>query len=662
MGKLGSPASASASRSDLQALRRSGRGKLVWGTLLFAGALGAAGWTLTREQGHGNPEDPARVLVVSQARIRGYEIALRDAGFDAVERTEEIWTRKAQEELPEDQPREGVAGILALADRYGYGFVAFESPSRLDFGGLGIGGVDAVGPKTEFAVVSVGDLADPATMTVNPPRSAVMRDPSLPLLRALFAQPDLSQLVETERKPSVDDIKLRDRLGDALDTLERLPKAERMADDIARQARALLDDGERGESAPTVLGDPLESMRPLVLSDGSILTAHRRFSIKSSNGVRVELDFEPEDVLMHRLEPGGEPVACDTLAGGTLVRDEAPQIDISTDGSTVLTKTLSEGIVAWRYTPARGRCGFERAGEVPPALPGMDPVGVPGPDGRVARAGVSAGQGAVSVVQAGVDGRVLLGMVEGVNFGAPTWIDAHHLVVRGRPQEGDVGPDSLWFLSTDMPLVALRLDATAFDSGLLIHEVAASAGVGEGAVPVVVATVGRKPRRLYELRLPATLSGMFGTLGKPTLDRRREGLPNVHDLDSNVFSVRPLTHEGTATEPGLSPTGDAVVVSMFADGLDREDENGDREIVHISLDGPRPSLRVLTRNGLDDRRPVLTQGGRWVVFKTRYEVPSTTWATGVARAVATATQDSRPPKGPAAEVPNQDPERVGGAD
>ena len=75
------------SRSDLEALHRSGRGKFVVVALLLVLALGAAGWWFfLRKQGTGNPEDPAKVIVV--ARSRGLSIGLVDGGSESFELVE----------------------------------------------------------------------------------------------------------------------------------------------------------------------------------------------------------------------------------------------------------------------------------------------------------------------------------------------------------------------------------------------------------------------------------------------------------------------------------------------------------------------------------------------------------------------------------------------
>ncbi|MEX1366679.1 MAG: hypothetical protein AB1Z98_26370, partial [Nannocystaceae bacterium] len=122
------------SRSDLEALSRSGRGKVITLVVLLAVALGAAGWYfLVRKQGTGNPEDPAKVIFVGTSR--GFSMVLDDAGFEAAEGTFEAWEQKAKEEVPDLQTT-GIESIMEVADRFGYGYVIFEDPQSVDFSAL----------------------------------------------------------------------------------------------------------------------------------------------------------------------------------------------------------------------------------------------------------------------------------------------------------------------------------------------------------------------------------------------------------------------------------------------------------------------------------------------------------------------------------------------
>ena len=224
------------SRSDLEALRRSGRGKVITLLLLLVAALGAAGWFFfLRKQGTGNPEDPAKVLIV--ARTRGYSIVLTDAGFEAAEGTLEAWELKAKEEVPNLETT-GVEAIMTLADRFGYGFVVFENPQEIDFSALDIeGGVPELPEHVRFAVLSAGDFAFPHVMTVNPKPSEVLRGSSVVILQALFLQEQLAETLPDAESPSIHAIQLRDRLSEAIERLGQIPEAEKMAEKIVHQVR-----------------------------------------------------------------------------------------------------------------------------------------------------------------------------------------------------------------------------------------------------------------------------------------------------------------------------------------------------------------------------------------------------------------------------------------
>src|SRR5688500_604002 len=104
------------SRSDLETLQRSGRGKFSVLGVLLAGALGAAAWSFFHRGGTGNPEDPGKVLVVTRGTRIGFSVVLKDVGFEAAEGTLPAWVNKAKDEVPE-LDAEGVAAIMALADR-----------------------------------------------------------------------------------------------------------------------------------------------------------------------------------------------------------------------------------------------------------------------------------------------------------------------------------------------------------------------------------------------------------------------------------------------------------------------------------------------------------------------------------------------------------------
>ena len=86
----------------------------------------------------------------------------------------------------------------------------------------------------------------------------------------------------------------------------------------AHQVRRQLEEEERAEPRPTLLGEPLESGSPFALASGQILTIGRGFTVVSRDAVRADLALD--DVEYIRLgAPGAEASArtpCEALRGG----------------------------------------------------------------------------------------------------------------------------------------------------------------------------------------------------------------------------------------------------------------------------------------------------------------------------------------------------------
>ncbi len=153
--------SSSAITDDHIAVLGSSRAKIALLGLIMLASVLASLWDLLRREGVGNPEYPARVLVVAD-RVTSQD-ELRALGFQAKQRSFEGWEAKA---LGEDPGLEvhGIAAIVALADRYGYGYVALEDPQGIDWSELPLDEEPEVG-DARFAVISVGDLAFPRRVT-----------------------------------------------------------------------------------------------------------------------------------------------------------------------------------------------------------------------------------------------------------------------------------------------------------------------------------------------------------------------------------------------------------------------------------------------------------------------------------------------------------------
>lgn len=641
------------SRSDLEALRRSGRGKVVALLLLLVAALGAAGWFfLLRKQGTGNPEDPAKVLVV--ARSRGLSLVLHDVGFDAAEGTFEAWELKAKDEVPNLKVT-GIHAIMTLADRFGYGYVVFERPQEVDFSTLDIdGGVSAMPEHVRFAVVSAGDLAFPHVMTVNPQPSEVLRGSSVEILQALFAQERLAEALLDNQAPSIDAIQLRDRLREAVDRLAQIPEAEKMAEKIVHEVRRLLEEEDRADRKATLVGGALESGSPFSLANGQVLTVSRGFRVVTRDAVRADLDLDDTERLWIGAPDGSADARtpCAAILEGAVSVNESPRYWAADDGAALLVQTLGEGLVLWTLDSAQPNCAFTAKGSVTSPGPGLGDA-VPAGHGQVARAGQLGHQGVVSVVTAGQSDELVLGMIDGVELTEVAWLSDRHLLAVG---QGISGP-SLYVFDTQTPLSVLRLPASVFENAEVLHEVA----VGKrGERPVVVVTAGYSPRKLYRLDLPQDLTTLFasppvdgpteaaadeaetdeanpldpldefGEPSEPALTREARGLPTIVELDPNRFVATPLTHEGSASDPAVSLDGAFVAFELRGDAFDPT-EPGDTEIAAVPTAGG--SLSLLTRNALKDHEPRITPNGSHVLFKTRVEIPKTDWVISSPRVV-----------------------------
>lgn len=627
------------SRSDLEALQRSGRGKVALLALMLLLALAAAGWWFFgKKEGIGSREDPTKVLVVRAGQVSGYASVLESKGFDAAEGDLSYWIEKARSQML-DLEVDGIEAVVQLADQFGYGYIVFEDPASVDFAPLELDDVPVFEEHVRFAVLSVGDFAFPPVMTVDPPPNQTIRSTEISLLQALFEQEKLARLVTDDPKDlGVEEILLHDRLEKALHELQKLPAAEKLAERVLGDAQRVLVEDERGDPVPSLVGGPLEDGVAVPLPSGDVLAWSRALRVVTPDAVRVEL----EQVEMERFLHGAATAAPDdrracTLAGGELPSTEAVRIDFAPDGSAALVKTLAEGTNLWVHT-AGTPCTFENLGPVPPPGTGYEKEPpVPHASGKVAQAGYVDGSGRIRIATAGVPDETILGTTFGPRIGGVVWLDEGHLAALG------VGP-SVFLFSIAKPQMVLEIEGMAFDGATFLGELA----VVGGSKRDLLVTAGHDPRKLYRLRLPADPAQLFADPPRLELDAPAEPVdgdaeadtdPAIPpdepyrpiELDPAKLEITALTHEGIVTNPSSSPDGTQVVFAIVDRSIDRPDAADDEEIAVLSLAGG--GLRVLTRNGLEDGQPRFTADGRHVVFLTRAEIPKTRWQITVPRVV-----------------------------
>ncbi len=613
-------------RSDLEVLQSGHRSKLVVIAALVAAAAGA--WWYTRGGPIGAPEEGSSILVVTRGDYR-YRYAMEELGFKVLEGTQTAFETKAKETMP-DYEGAGVAAILRLADYGGYAYVAFEGPQDVDFTGVEIlGGVPTFTPEQRFAVVSAGDYAFPHRLTVTQPRSELVPGVDLDLLTALFAQDVLARALDEAdpKKATPEVLILRGRLERAIERVKTIAEAERTVGKIQETTRELLVDKERGEPKPRLLATVAESIHPIPLADGGVLTPSREIHFTSKNGLSADLELD--DTWRFLYQPAGTSPAdrstCTTLLGGSLAQGgRRPRFRSSPAGDALLIDSGGAASL-FRLDRAGGPCGFAALGEVPRlAQPGDDP-GVPHRSGWVARARQElAGDAVLELVRPGDEPPLDLVRSDQITLGAPVWLDDDHLAVVARSRTG-VGGQGVLLVSRNHPGFALEIGPQVLGGSYDAYEVAA-ASVDADAPRLVVTGAGPHLHRLYRVDLPGPLAQLFTDASAARRD----------DADLTLVAVDParlvaveLTTEGAASEPVVSPDGARVAYAVSR--LDSE-PGGDDEIGLVRIDG-EGGARLLTKNDLDDHTPLFTADSRQVVFRTKYPIERTTWTLTTGRVV-----------------------------
>lgn len=636
------------SQTDLEVLRSSHRGKFIsLGLVLVIG--GGVWWWTHRDKPIGNREEADRVLVVTQTHWR-YKPYLEQWGFVAQEGRAQTMEDEAKEKMPE-LTATGAAAILKLADWAGYGYVVFERPQDVDFSGLDIeGGVPTFEPYHRFGVVSAGDFAFPHKLTVNAKPSEVLRGPDLDLLSALFAQePLLAGTLRDDPKNPAQVLVLKGKLSEALARLDDVKDAESLVAKIGEKARVLLVDKEQGDPKPALLGGIHESLNAIALADGSTLVLSRKIHF-SSGGYNADLELDKNwefSYLPAGAAPGGERTPCPSLLGGTLEETgRRPSFRFSPGGDVVLVH-VDGASQLWKLEmgPDKQPCSFVHLGDIKvPLIRGEDP-GEPHASGKVARVRSDGPDGVLSIVKPGDELALELARSPSIQFHMPAWLDGEWLAAPGYPRQGDEADEpptpttaGLFFASPGHPDELLRLDATALDAALEIHQVAPAPNGPSGPRLLVTASSEAHGQRLFRVDAPKPWAELYAAAVAAAGKKPQavsDGLePWVLSLDAAGLTATPLTHEGWVSDMVAARDGSSVVfqVSNIDNGVSGGESN--KEIGLAGLDTPGP-LRLLTRNGLEDHTPMLSVDGKTVVFRTRFPFEKTNWTLTTARSLPT---------------------------
>ncbi|MCA9694628.1 MAG: hypothetical protein KC636_33930 [Myxococcales bacterium] len=685
--------------TDLQMLRKAQRSKLVVVALLAAAGVAAAVYSSSGPEGRS--DDPAAIFVVrsgERAPVDGakgeparlgfdpYAPTLRRLGFTVTEGSFDNFVARARERIA-DADDSDIEAILRLADWTGHAYVAFEDPAALDLSELDLVGA-TVDASTGFAVISVGDYGSPRTLTVPASRSSAHRGRELDLLTALFAQRPLVEVADPEAKDPHEIFALRTRLEFALERLAEIQAADENLAAARQRTRARLLEGERGAPTPTLLGAserdaPLESVIPIALADGGILSFVRPVELVTDDGVATRV-APGETWQLYYNPPGTDAAAdrqrCTSLRGGEVkVAADTARFRFAVAGDALL---IDDGETPRLYTLAgqvgatRAPCSFVELGPARFLAGNRGNLGVPHGSGAVARTHEEGGAHVVSVLDLTTPTPQLTELLrtpESVELREPVWLDARHLAAPIHERDGQFAGVAL--LSRDHPGELVLIPADAFEDAEEVWQVAAVPPGPDGIIQAATADAPRvaarlvvaaarsfSSARLHRLDLSLTYEELFRAALAFDVDRGDARLAEVDvaaddDVALALDEAAPPEGEPKVIYDEPRPSGFTDHFSIgprvhvfwpFADAAVLLDEHTGVTDPSVSPDGARVvfqidlghegheiaalplvgegGLAVLTDNDLDDHTPVFTADGARVVFRTRYKLERTTWA------------------------------------
>ncbi len=416
-------------------------GRSSVGKLLVAGAAVAAGfaawWMFGR--GKGEPEDPARVLIVgSSPELVDF---LDRKGFDPEHLSYGDAVGQGQ---AFDGGLDDVAAIVEFADRRGFGYVALDLVHHSDYAFADAGyEVDAIPAGSTFAVLAVGRIGRDVSFggVVEGVHHEPPADAQAGLLLALFGQPELAKARSGD---AINDLMIRFGAGRTLDELAAYEKAQTtMRHQIA--AWEALRGRERGDASLVELAAPYEPLQGWPLADGSVLIAAASHAWHSPDGQRSEWSDARASASLSlvRLDAPHERVACSELPD-TLPFEAG--VRVGPGGDALLIPSDAWVAQLWVREGDEG-CGFVERDPIRRLANGE--LGQPRASGRTAEA----------------------------LAGGLMWADAKKQAYRSLQVPGiDVHESTLAWLDDDLVAVSVTIDYEAAAAAAASRETEADAG------------------------------------------------------------------------------------------------------------------------------------------------------------------------------------------
>jgi hypothetical protein len=563
-------------RSDVEALSRSFRSRILLLALVIVAGLLAALWTATRKTGKGAAEDRRKIMVVADSRIDYYAV-LERAGFEVEVARLDEWETEANGE------NAGVAAVLELADERGFALVVFEAPAKFDFEGVdlepGYATIEGWAERRsehDYAAVSVGDFAFPHRLSVDDPGpDPWVRMPGFGALQAVFRQPLISARNDPDR-PTLDELQFEDAIKPGRHMVER-PSAFAATVELARGSLAAdLDDG----SGALALLPTLATGSAIPTPDGGIVLLHHALVFYSTDArtltleapAQMQISWLGPAAVARGLETGEfELESCPALAGGALAMAEAPRIEAALDGSAVAIGSSEAGATLWRKR--EGGCAWEAVAELgsldssdhvelAPRLAGGDRILA----GRVFevkdRSWVSLSVLAdePDAAAAEIEDVVVLAQT-GRRFGALAFVDDQFFAVISDLQaEPGTNPDResrVYLLDHKRPGVYLSVPAEFFAEGRELGNVVALAPADEHGGPTLLVSAYERDGStdLIHLRLGGEVWAAY--LGESDVPADEEArMVSLTPEDLETVRVGEIDQRGRL---GVSPRGERAV-------------------------------------------------------------------------------------------------------
>ena len=659
------------SLTDMSAVKP--RGPKIFIAVLAAAAAAGAGWYFfLRPQGPiGEPEDPAKILVVgSDEALAGVDV-LADHGFTLTLTTLEAVEKKAQEEVGDYS---GPQAALKYADNAGIGYVAFATPTEIGLADLQVAsGSPTVTAEHRWVVLSVGDLGMPAKVTLGRTDETVVDVPSwVELMRAIFEQERPAQTLFAENQLPMDAVELHKKISSAVAMHGAYNALETKAKKYARERTSRLVDNETADPKPVAFGGPLEHSLGLPLANGGTLLMVRPRVVEDEFGEDVKLTMLPSTQLWFAPPGKTDPadrVRCEALRGGTLPPSAGNLV--LDDTGTVLSLDSGDRWDVFRIDPAAKGCDFERLGSVPYIETTETGGTLYAPSGKALRH-VAEGDHHGARIYDPRGEPIDIDFPGCTGAGQPTWVDEGHIAVvcvydpviaeelealakleadeALDPEDLEDPEDTEPDFDEDLPDRPGELDEPDPDqeavtrpehqSWLYVIDIATTKvaaiplasfnaehiawrlrRAGQGDPPVLLAgpTWRQSITGVIALAEPAA-----ALVAKPPADEAAPSVPFLAEPDPTVVALTAdaiayrsvdISTEGTFFDP--SPDGTKIVLEQDPPG--HHDPHG-YDIVLVDLADPSKQTTIAASDKAGHNEPRFTADGKSVVFESRYPV------------------------------------------